>query len=70
MQESLGILVWTTLLAGSATVLFLALPDLVSWCLGLRERSRVTDRAVLEPRVVTHTMGHPSDPVRVRTRRR
>ena len=70
MEDSLGILVWTTLLVGSATVLFLALPDLVSWWLGLKERSRDVDRGALEYRVVAHTIARPVNRGRIRRLRR
>ena len=59
MHHGLGILVWTTLLIGSATVLFLALPDVLSWFLGVRERTRSIDRGMVEHRVMAHTVPGP-----------
>jgi len=59
----LGILVWTTLIAGSAIVLFLALPDLFAGFVGLFERLRGTDRhgfeGVAPPASVTVTRSRP-----------
>jgi hypothetical protein len=43
VEHSLGILVWTTLITGSAIVLVLALPDVFLGLLGLLNRLRVRD---------------------------
>ena len=44
MENSLGILVWTTLITGSGIVLVLALPDVFLGLIGLVNRLRGGDR--------------------------
>jgi hypothetical protein len=56
VDNALGILVWTTLIAGSATVLFLALPDILFWCIGVRERMGGAGREGIEERLITPTV--------------
>ncbi len=56
MDNSLGILVWTALIAGSAMALFLALRDVLVWCVGVIERIHDTDREALEHRSVVPTI--------------
>ena len=50
MDNSLGILVWAALIAGSAMALFLALRDVLAWCVGAIERIHGTDREAPEHR--------------------
>jgi hypothetical protein len=56
VDNSLGILVWATLIAGSITALFLALRDVIAWCAGVVERVHGADRDALEHRVMVPTI--------------
>lgn len=56
MDNSLGILVWAALIAGSAMALFLALRDVLAWCVGIIERLHGTDREALEHRTIVPTI--------------
>ena len=58
MDNALGVFVWTTLIAGSAIVLFLALPDVLFWLKGLKERISGTDREGAEQQLVAPTVTH------------
>ena len=71
MDSSLGILVWTTFIVGSATVLFLALPDILFWFVGLKEKINGTDRKALEHQAMASPVTQSPDesPV-LRPRRR
>jgi hypothetical protein len=48
VDNSLGILVWAALIAGSTVALFLALRDVLGWCADVIERIHGTDREALE----------------------
>jgi len=56
VDNSLGILVWAALIAGSAMALFLALRDVLAWCVGVIERLHGTDREALEHHAVVPTI--------------
>ena len=56
MDNSMGILVWASLIAGSATALFLVLRDVLAWCVGVIERVHGTDREALEHRSMVPTI--------------
>jgi hypothetical protein len=72
VDNALGILVWTTLIVGSATVLFLALPDFFFWIFRVREKMQGSGRGGISEGLVAPTIAHDaSQPIaKKRARRR
>jgi len=51
VENLLGVFVWTALIVGSASILLLTIPDILVWCLSVKEHLTGTGPMRIEQRM-------------------